>query len=41
MMDKVMNENNELDDTHFKTYFSNYFNNLNSNIDEKFLYISN
>ena len=36
-----MNENSELDDTHFKTYFSNYFNNINSNIDEKFLYISN
>jgi len=41
MMDKVMNENNDLDDTHFKTYFSNYFNNINSNIDEKFLYLSN
>ena len=41
MMNKVMNENNELDDTHFTTYFSNYFNNLNSNIDEKFLYLTN
>ena len=41
MMNKVMTENNELDDTHFKTYFSNYFNNLNSNIDEKFLYVTN
>ena len=35
-----MNENTELDDTHFKTYFSNYFNNINSNIDEKFLYLT-
>ena len=41
MMDKVMKENPDLEDTNFKTYFSQYFDNLNSNIDEKYLYVTN
>lgn len=41
MMDKVMTENTDLDDTNFKTYFSQYFDQLNSNIDEKYLYVKN
>jgi len=41
IMDKVMTENSELDDTNFKTYFAQYFDNLNSNIDEKYLYVTN
>ena len=41
MMDKVMKENPDLDDAHFKSYFSKYFDHLNSNIDDKFLYTTN
>lgn len=41
MIDKVMTENSDLDDTNFKTNFSQYFDNLNSNIDEKYLYLTN
>jgi hypothetical protein len=41
MIDTVMKENPELDDSHFKKYFSDYFNSLNSHIDEKFLYVTN
>ena len=41
MIDTVMKENTDLDDTNFKKYFSDYFNSLNSNIDERFLYITN
>ena len=41
MMDKVMKDEPDLDDTNFKTYFSKYFDNLNSNIDEKYLYVTN
>ena len=40
MMDKVMKEEPDLDDTNFKTYFEKYFDNMNSNIDEKYLYIT-
>ena len=40
MMDKVMKEYPNLDDSNFKKYFSNYFNTLNSNIDENFLYVT-
>ena len=39
MMDKIMKDNTDLDDIHFKSYFAKYFDNLNSNIDEKYLYI--
>ena len=41
MIDKVMKENPNLNDTNFKTYFSKYFDNINSNIDEKYLYLKN
>jgi hypothetical protein len=41
MINKVMTENSDLDDTNFKTNFSQYFDNLNSNIDEKYLYLTN
>ena len=41
MMDKVMKEDNSLDDTNFKTYFSQYFDNMNSTIDEKYSYMKN
>jgi hypothetical protein len=41
MMDTVMKENPDLNDSNFKNYFAKYFDNLNSNIDEQFLYVSN
>lgn len=41
MMDKVMKDEPQLEDSNFKNYFSKYFDNLNSNIDEKYLYITN
>ena len=41
MIDKVMKENSDLDDSNFKTYFSQYFDHINSNIDEKYLYLTN
>ena len=41
MMETVMKENPELNDSNFKNYFAKYFNNVNSNIDEMFLYVTN
>ena len=41
MMNKVMKEEPDLEDSNFKSYFAKYFDNLNSNIDEKYLYITN
>ena len=40
MIDKVMTDDNDLDDTNFKDNFAKYFDRLNSNIDEEYLYIS-
>ena len=40
MIDKVMTDDNDLDDTNFKANFAKYFDRLNSNIDEEYLYIS-
>jgi len=41
MMETVMKENPDLNDSNFKNYFAKYFNNVNSNIDEMFLYVTN
>jgi hypothetical protein len=40
MIDKAIEENPKLDDTHFVNYFQQYFDRMNSNIDEKYLYIT-
>lgn len=40
MIDKVMTDDTDLDDTNFKDNFAKYFDRLNSNIDEEYLYIS-
>lgn len=41
MMETVMTENPDLNDSNFKNYFAKYFDNANSNIDEMFLYVTN
>jgi hypothetical protein len=41
MMETVMKDNPDLDDSNFKNYFAKYFDNVNSNIDEMFLYVTN
>jgi len=41
MMNKIMKDEPELEDSNFTSYFSKYFDNLNSIIDEKYLYMKN
>ena len=40
MINQVVKDHPELDDSKFKNNFAQYFDRMNNNIDEQFLYIS-